>query len=66
MIFLILSGKVVFLFSENMILFFRSKMKDELSQKNECKYYIFCKCSEKMVFPKNFIGIWSFLYYQER
>ena len=32
-IFLVLSGKTVFLFPENMILFFRRKMKDDLSQK---------------------------------
>ena len=39
-------------FPENMILFFRRKMKDDLSQKNACKY-IFFKCSKKVVFPKN-------------
>ena len=52
MIFLILSGKMVFLFPENMILFFRRKMKDDLSQKNTWKNDTFFKCSEKMVFPK--------------
>ena len=52
MIFLVLSGKMIFLFPENMILFFRQKMKDDLSQKNTWKYDIFFKCSEKMVFPK--------------
>ena len=52
MIFLVLSGKMIFLFPENMILFFRRKMKDDLSQKNTWKYDIFFKCSEKMVFPK--------------
>ena len=31
-------------------------MKDVLSQKNLWKYDIFCKCSEKMVFPKK-IGL---------
>ena len=42
-----------FLFPKNMILFFRRKMKDDLSQKkNTWKYDIFCKCSEKMFFPK--------------
>ena len=41
-------------------------MKDDLSQKNTWKYDIFCKCSEKLVFPKtNCTGTWSFLYYQE-
>ena len=53
MIFLVLSGKMIFLFPENIILFFRRKMKDDLSQKNTWKYDIFFKCSEKMVFPKN-------------
>ena len=52
MIFLVSSGKMIFLFPENMILFFRRKMKDDLSQKNTWKYDIFFKCSEKMVFPK--------------
>ena len=51
-IFLVSSGKLIFLFPENMILFFRRKMKDDLSQKNTLKYHIFFKCSEKMVFPK--------------
>ena len=34
MIFLVLSERMIFLFPENMILFFRRKMKDYLSQKN--------------------------------
>ena len=33
MIFLVLSGKMIFLFPENMILFFRHERKDDLSQK---------------------------------
>ena len=53
MIFLVLSGKMMFLFSKNMILLFRHKLKDDLSQKNMWKYDIFFKCSQKMVFPKN-------------
>ena len=53
MIFLVLLGKMIFLFPENMILFFRHKRKDDLSQKNTWKYDIFFKCSEKMVFPKD-------------
>ena len=53
MIFLVLSGKMVFLFPKNMILFFRRKMKDDLSQKNIWKYNTFCKCSGKIFFPKN-------------
>ena len=52
MIFLVASGKMIFLFPKNMILFFKRKMKDDLSQKNTWKYDIFFKCSEKMVFPR--------------
>ena len=43
-------------FPENMILFFRHRRKDNLSQKNKkntWKYHIFFRCSEKMVFLKN-------------
>ena len=53
MIFLVLSGKMIFLFPENMILFFRHKRKDDLSQKNTWKYDIFFRCSGKIVFPGN-------------
>ena len=67
MIFLVLSGKMIFLFPKNIILFFRRKMKDDLSQKNTWKYDIFFKCSEKMVLPKtNCTGIWFFLYHEEK
>ena len=51
-IFLALSGKMIFLFPENMILYLRRKMKNDLSQKNSRKYDIFFKPSEKMVFQK--------------
>ena len=34
--------------------------------KNTWKYDISCKCFEKMLFPKNCTGIWSFLYYQKK
>ena len=45
-----------------MILFFRRKMKDDLSpKKNTWKYDIFLKRSEKMVFPKKFHGNMIFL-----
>ena len=53
MIFLVLSGNMIFIFPKNTILFFRHKRKDDLSPKNTCKYDIFSKCSEKMVFPRN-------------
>ena len=52
MIFIASSGKMIFLFPENMILFFRQKRKDDLSQKNTWKYDPFFKCSEKIFFPK--------------
>ena len=43
---------MMFLFPENLTLFFPRKMKDDLPQKSTWKYDIFFKCSEKMVFPK--------------
>ena len=74
MIFLVSSGKRIFLFPENMILLFRRKMKDHLSQKNMWKYDIFFKCSENIVSPKkshwNIIfllssGKMAFLFFRE-
>ena len=50
MIFFVLSGKII-LFLENIILFFRRRRKDDLSQENTWKYDISFKCFEKMVFP---------------
>ena len=55
MIFLVLSGKMIFLFPKNMILPLRQKMKDDLSQKNTRKCDIFFRCSEKMVFSKRVV-----------
>ena len=60
MIFLVLSGKMIFLFPENIILFFRRKMKNDLSQKSTWKYDILFKCSEKMVFPKK--SLWNIIF----
>ena len=57
MIFIVLSGNIIFLFPENIILFFRRKMKNDLSQKNTWKYDTFFKCSEKIFLPKNSTGI---------
>ena len=37
MIFFVLSGKMIFLFPENMVLLFRREMKDDLSQKKNMK-----------------------------
>ena len=51
-IFLVLSGKIMFLFTKNIIWRLRPKIKDDLSQKNTRKYDIFFKLSEKMVFWK--------------
>ena len=53
MIFLVLLGKMIFLFSKNMILFFRQIMKDDLSS-NTWKYNIFFKSFQKRVFSKKF------------
>ena len=52
MIFLVLSGKRIFLFPKNMILYLRQKTKDDLPKKNTRKYDAFFKLSEKMDFPK--------------
>ena len=40
MIYLVVSGKMVFLFLENRVLFFRQKMKDDLPKKQTWKYDI--------------------------
>ena len=61
MIFLVLPGKMIYLFPENMILTPRRKMKDDLSQKNTWKYDIFFRCSEKMVFSKKLQRHMTFL-----
>ena len=49
MIFLTLSEKMIFLFPENMISFFRRKMKDDLSKRIKGKM-IFSVYSVKLVF----------------
>ena len=50
-IFLALLGKMIFLFPENMILYLRRKMKDDLSQK---------KIDGNMIFSLNLLKRWSF------
>ena len=50
MIFLVLSGKMIFLFPENMILTAKRKMKDDLSQ----------KIHGNMIFSSNVLKRWSF------
>ena len=62
MIFLALSGKIMFLFPENIILFFRQKMKEDLCGKNILKYDIFCKFPEKVIFPKKLM--WNNIFLQ--
>ena len=59
MIFLVLSVKMIFLFPENIILFFRRKMKDDLSKKMIFSSNVLKRWS----FQKNRTGIWSFLLY---
>ena len=49
-IFLVLSGKMIFLFPKNIILPLRPKMKDDLSQ----------KIHGNMIFPSNVLKRWSF------
>ena len=51
MIFLVILGEMIFL-PENVILFVRRKIKDDLSEENTRKYDTFFKLSEKMVFPR--------------
>ena len=58
MIFLVvLSEKMIFLFAENMTLFFRGKMKDDLSQKINGKIIFFSNTSKSWCFQKNCAGI---------
>ena len=67
MIFLESSGKMIFLFPENIILFFRRKMKGDLSQKKIYGNMIYSSNVLKgWSFQKNRTVIWSFFYHQER
>ena len=52
MIFLVLLGKIMFLFPENMILHLRRKMKDDIFLKKNKPKYVSFRPSEKMVFSK--------------
>ena len=58
--------KIIFLFSENMILFYRRKIIDNLSQKNTWNYDIIWYALKRWSFQKARTGIWSFFNYQER
>ena len=67
MIFLVLLGKIMFLFPKNMILHLRRKMKDDLYQKKHTKIRNFLQTFWKDgLFKKGGAGTWSFLYYLER
>ena len=65
MIFLVLSGKMIFLLPENMILFSRRKMKDGRSQKIHGNIFR-SDVLKRWSFQKNCAWIWSFSYHQER
>ena len=66
MIFLILSGKMIFLFPENMIFPPRRKMKDDLSKKYTEIWYFLQMLQKDGLFRKDCAGTWNFLYYLER
>ena len=58
----VLSGKMIFLFPEIMVLFFRRKIKNDLSQKKKEKMEkrkndIFFKRPEKTAFPKKIVAL---------
>ena len=56
-----------FFFPENMILFYRRKMKDDLSQKKYTEIWYFLQIPRKdSLSKKNRAGIWSFLHYRHR
>ena len=54
MIFLVLSAKMICLFPENMILFFRRKRKDDLSQKDYLEIWCFLQMFWKDGLSKKF------------
>ena len=62
MTFLVLSLKMIFPFPEIMILLFKQKIKNNLSQKKIHENMIFFfKCSEKMVFLKK--SHWNMIFF---
>ena len=68
MIFLVLSGKTIFLFTENMILHVRQTINDDLSQKKKKAkiWYFLQTCWKDGLFKKDRSATWFFLYYLER
>ena len=66
MIFFVLSGKMMFLFPENMILPPDGKWKMIFLEKNYMEIWYFFQIFWKdIIFKKDHAGIWSFLYYLE-
>ena len=67
MIFLVLSGKTIFLFPENMILHLRRKMNANLSQKRYTEIWYFLQTFWKDgLLEQGHAGTWPFLYHLER
>ena len=67
MIFMVLLGKMIFLFTENMILLLGQKMKDDLSKKKIHENMIFySNVLKRWSFQRDRAGTWSFLCYLER
>ena len=66
MIFLVSSGKMIFLFPKNMIFFFRRKMKDEFLKKYMEIWYFLQIFWKDGLSKKNCTGIWFYLYHQKR
>ena len=63
-IFLVLSGKIIFIFPKNMILHLRRKMKNDLSQKKYTEIWYFLQTFWKDgLSKKDQASTWSFLYY---
>ena len=62
-ILIVLSGKMIFPFPESMILIFRRKMKDDISQKNTWKYDVFSNVLKRWSVQKSRTRIWSLLLY---
>ena len=57
----VLSRKMIFLFPKSMILFFRRKMKDDISQKIHGNIIFSSNASKTWSFKKNRARLWSFL-----
>ena len=66
MIFLVSSGKMIFHFSGSMMLFFRRKMEDDLSQKIHANMIFSSNVLKRWSFQTNRTRIWFSLHHQER